>query len=184
MLKSISRMNASRKRSVECALPATKAYFPGRADSVYSESPPHGDQEARSGKSQRSGSSPIVSSTTVSGVSGVATRGVKRAFNFNAGPGALPLPVLERMREELLDYRGTGMSVMEMSHRSPEFEAISDKAERALREAAAIPEEYAVLFLQGGGSLQFAMVPMNCIMPGKPVDVLHTGAWTARRSRN
>jgi phosphoserine aminotransferase len=107
-------------------------------------------------------------------------RVTKRALNFNAGPGALPLPVLERMREELLDYGGTGMSVMEMSHRSPEFEAISDNAERALRRVLGIPDEYAVTFLQGGGSLQFAMVPMNLYQPGKPVDVLHTGSWTAK----
>jgi phosphoserine aminotransferase len=106
--------------------------------------------------------------------------GTKRAFNFNAGPGALPLTVLERMREELLDYRGTGMSVMEMSHRSPEFEAVSDNAERALRRVLEIPDDYAVTFLQGGGSLQFAMVPMNLYQAGKPVDVLHTGSWTAK----
>jgi phosphoserine aminotransferase len=107
-------------------------------------------------------------------------RATKRAFNFNAGPGALPLSVLERMREELLDYGGTGMSVMEMSHRSPEFEAITDNAERLLRRVLAIPDEYAVTFLQGGGSLQFAMVPMNLYQAGKPVDVLHTGSWTAK----
>jgi phosphoserine aminotransferase len=107
-------------------------------------------------------------------------RGTKRAFNFNAGPGALPLSVLERMRDEMLDYAGTGMSVMELSHRSPEFEAISDTAERTLRRVLAIPDDYAVSFLQGGGSLQFAMVPMNLWVPAKPVDVLHTGAWTAK----
>jgi phosphoserine aminotransferase len=107
-------------------------------------------------------------------------RDVKRAFNFNAGPAALPLPVLERIREELLDYRGTGMSVMEMSHRSPEFEAINNAAEQNLRKLLAIPEEYAVIFVQGGGSMQFSMVPMNLALPGKPVDVLHTGAWTAK----
>jgi len=105
---------------------------------------------------------------------------VKRAFNFNAGPAALPLPVLERMREELLDYRGTGMSVMELSHRSVEYEAINDTAEKSLRRILAIPDEYVVLLLQGGGSLQFAMVPMNLYRPGKPVDVLHTGSWTAK----
>jgi len=104
----------------------------------------------------------------------------KRAFNFNAGPAALPLPVLERIREELLDYRGTGMSVMELSHRSAEFEAINAAAEQNLRRLLAIPEEYAVIFLQGGGSMQFSMVPMNLCLPGKPVDVLHTGAWTAK----
>jgi phosphoserine aminotransferase len=104
----------------------------------------------------------------------------KRAINFNAGPAALPLPVLERIREELLDYRGTGMSVMEMSHRSPEFEAINNAAEQNLRQLLAIPDDYAVIFVQGGGSLQFSMVPMNLALPGKPVDVLHTGAWTAK----
>jgi phosphoserine aminotransferase len=107
-------------------------------------------------------------------------RDVKRAHNFNAGPAALPLPVLERIREELLDFRGTGMSVMEMSHRSPEFEAINNAAEQNLRKLLAIPEDYAVLFVQGGGSLQFSMVPMNLALAGKPVDVLHTGAWTAK----
>jgi phosphoserine aminotransferase len=104
----------------------------------------------------------------------------KRAYNFNAGPAALPLSVLERMREELLDYGGTGMSVMELSHRSPEFEAISDNAERLLRRLLAIPDDYAVTFLQGGGSTQFAMAPMNLWVAGKPVDVLHTGSWTAK----
>ena len=108
-----------------------------------------------------------------------ATR-VKRAFNFNAGPAALPLPVLERIREELLDYRGTGLSVMELSHRSAEFEAINTAGEQNLRKLLAIPEEYAVIFVQGGGSMQFTMVPMNLCLPGKPVDVLHTGAWTAK----
>lgn len=104
----------------------------------------------------------------------------KRAFNFNAGPSALPLSVLERVREELLDYKGTGMSVMEMSHRSAEYEAINDAAEKNLRQLLAIPDEYAVIFVQGGGSMQFSMVPMNLCLPGKPVDVLHTGAWTAK----
>jgi len=113
----------------------------------------------------------------------VSTRAVtrsKRAFNFNAGPAALPLSVLERIREELLDYRGTGMSVIELSHRSPEFEAISSAAEQNLRQLLAIPDEYAVIFVQGGGSMQFSMVPMNLALPGKPVDVIHTGAWTAK----
>ncbi|HET7151000.1 MAG TPA: 3-phosphoserine/phosphohydroxythreonine transaminase [Candidatus Acidoferrum sp.] len=104
----------------------------------------------------------------------------KRAFNFNAGPAALPLPVLERIREELLDWRGSGMSVMEMSHRSPEYESINAAAEQKLRSLLAIPDEYAVIFIQGGGSLQFSMIPMNLCLPGKPVDVLHTGAWTAK----
>jgi phosphoserine aminotransferase len=101
-------------------------------------------------------------------------------LNFTAGPGALPLPVLERVRDELLDYRGTGMSVMEMSHRSPEFEEIMARAEAALRRVMSIPDEYAAIFLQGGGSMQFNMVPVNLCLPGKPVDVLHTGLWTAK----
>lgn len=104
----------------------------------------------------------------------------KRVFNFNAGPGALPLAVLERVREELLDWRGSGMSVMEMSHRSPEFEGILAEAEGRLRRLLGISDEYAVIFLQGGGSLQFSMAPMNLCLPGKPVDVLHTGMWTAK----
>jgi len=104
----------------------------------------------------------------------------KRVSNFNAGPAALPLPVLERVREELLDYRGSGMSVMEMSHRSAEFEEIISRAEATLRRLMAIPEDYAVLFLQGGGSMQFTMVPMNLFLAGKPVDMLHTGSWTAK----
>jgi phosphoserine aminotransferase len=115
-----------------------------------------------------------VSSTTIS------ERAIKRAYNFNAGPAALPLSVLERIREELLDWHGTGMSVMEMSHRSPEFESINAAAEAGLRKHLAIPDDYAVLFLQGGGSMQFTMVPMNLCLPGKPVDLLHTGAWTAK----
>ncbi len=110
----------------------------------------------------------------------VSAQSIKRAFNFNAGPAALPLPVLERVREELLDWRGTGMSVMEMSHRSPEFEGIAARAEAGLRKHLAIPDDYAIIFLQGGGSLQFSMVPMNLCLPGKPVDLLHTGLWTGK----
>ena len=107
-------------------------------------------------------------------------RAPKRVHNFNAGPGALPLPVLERIREELLDWRGSGMSVMEMSHRSPEFESINAGAEQKLRNLLGISDDYAVIFVQGGGSMQFTMAPMNLCLPGKPVDVLHTGAWTAK----
>ena len=113
-------------------------------------------------------------------LSSVSAQSIKRAFNFNAGPAALPIPVLERIREELLDWRGTGMSVMEMSHRSPEFEGIAARAEAGLRKHLAIPDDYAVIFLQGGGSLQFTMVPMNLCLPGKPVDLLHTGMWTGK----
>jgi len=109
-----------------------------------------------------------------------ASPAIKRIFNFNAGPAALPLPVLERIREELLDWRGSGMSVMEMSHRSAEYESINAAAEQKLRSLLAIPDDYAVIFVQGGGSLQFSMVPMNLCLPGKPVAVLHTGAWTGK----
>ncbi len=113
-------------------------------------------------------------------LSTVSAQSIKRAFNFNAGPAALPLPVLERIREELLNWRGTGVSVMEMSHRSPEFEGIAARAEAGLRKHLAIPDDYAVIFLQGGGSLQFTMVPMNLCLSGKPVDLLHTGMWTGK----
>jgi phosphoserine aminotransferase len=121
-----------------------------------------------------------VSSTTTEHDMKRAYSAVKRTYNFNAGPAALPLSVLERIREELLDWHGTGMSVMEMSHRSPEFEGINAAAEAGLRKHLAIPDDYAVLFLQGGGSMQFTMVPMNLCLAGKPVDLLHTGAWTAK----
>ena len=110
----------------------------------------------------------------------ISARAAKRVHNFNAGPGALPLPVLERIRGELLDWRGSGMSVMEMSHRSPEFESINTAAEQKLRSLLGISDDYAVIFVQGGGSMQFTMAPMNLALPGKPVDVLHTGAWTAK----
>jgi len=115
-----------------------------------------------------------VNSTTAS------KRDTSRVFNFNPGPAALPLPVLERIREELLDHHGSGMSVMEMSHRSPEFEAVNDEAEKDLRRLLEVPDDYAVLFLQGGGSGQFAIVPLNLYQPGKAVDVLHTGSWTTK----
>ena len=106
--------------------------------------------------------------------------GLKRAFNFSGGPATLPLAVLEKIREELLDYRGTGMSVMEMSHRSPEYEELNARAEHLLRRLMTIPEEYAVIFVPGGGSMQFTMLPLNLYVDGKPVDVLHTGMWTAK----
>ena len=117
--------------------------------------------------------------STVSTTTGTE-RAAKRVHNFNAGPGALPLPVLARIKEELLDWRGSGMSVMEMSHRSPEFESINAAAEAGLRKHLAIPDDYAVIFLQGGGSMQFTMAPMNLCLPGKPVDLIHTGTWTAK----
>jgi phosphoserine aminotransferase len=101
----------------------------------------------------------------------------KRVFNFNPGPATLPVSVLEQAQEELLDYNGTGMSVMEISHRSKDFEAILQTAEADLRELLAIPANYRILFLQGGASLQFAMVPMNLRPAGASADYILTGSW-------
>jgi phosphoserine aminotransferase len=100
-----------------------------------------------------------------------------RIHNFNAGPAAMPLAVLERARTELLDLGGSGMSVMEMSHRSKEFQAIIDSTEAGLRRLMGIPKDYAVLFLQGGASMQFAMIPLNLRRPGKSADYVDTGSW-------
>jgi phosphoserine aminotransferase len=127
---------------------------------------------------QGSATSPAQRGTSI--VSTASAISTKRVHNFNAGPSALPLSVLERIREELLDWRGSGMSVMEMSHRSPEFESINAAAEAGLRKHLAIPDDYAVIFLQGGGSTQFSLVPMNLCLPGKPVDLINTGTWTAK----
>ncbi|AKL96917.1 phosphoserine aminotransferase SerC [Clostridium aceticum] len=102
-----------------------------------------------------------------------------RAYNFSAGPAVLPEAVLREAAEEMLDYKGTGMSVMEMSHRSKAFEEIIGNAEKSLRELVAIPDNYRVLFLQGGASQQFAMIPMN-LMKNKVADYIHTGQWTKR----
>jgi len=101
----------------------------------------------------------------------------KRVFNFNAGPGALPLEVLEQAQAELLDFKGTGMSVMEMSHRSKEFEAVIQGAEADLRTLLGIPSNYKVLFQQGGASLQFTMLPMNLLPAGASADYIVTGVW-------
>jgi phosphoserine aminotransferase len=101
----------------------------------------------------------------------------ERIFNFSAGPAVLPVPVLERAREEMLSLPGVGMSVMEISHRSKPFQAIIDGAEAGLRELLNIPEGYRVLFLQGGASLQFSMVPMNFLPEGGSADYILTGSW-------
>jgi phosphoserine aminotransferase len=101
----------------------------------------------------------------------------KRVHNFGAGPAALPLPVLERVQAELLDYAGTGMSVLEMSHRSAAFEGIIRKAEADLRALVGLGPDYAVLFLQGGASLQFAMVPANLRPAGASADYVISGHW-------
>ena len=104
---------------------------------------------------------------------------MKRVYNFSAGPAVLPEEVLKEVAAEMLDYNGTGMSVLEMSHRSPAFQAIVDEAEKDLRELMNIPENYRVLFLQGGAHLQFAMVPMN-LMKNKVADYIVTGQWAKR----
>jgi phosphoserine aminotransferase len=101
----------------------------------------------------------------------------ERIFNFSAGPAVLPVSVLEHAREEMLSLPGVGMSVMEISHRSKPFQAIIDGAEAGLRELLGIPEGYRVLFLQGGASLQFSMVPMNFLPEGGSADYILTGSW-------
>ncbi|GAB4547261.1 MAG: 3-phosphoserine/phosphohydroxythreonine transaminase [Anaerolineales bacterium] len=103
---------------------------------------------------------------------------VKRAFNFNPGPAALPLEVLQQAQAELLDFKGTGMSVMEISHRSKEFEAVIQTAEADLRELLGIPANYKVMFLQGGATLQFAMLAMNLRPAGASADYIVNGAWS------
>lgn len=100
-----------------------------------------------------------------------------RVHNFNAGPAALPLSVLEQAQAELLDYRGAGMSLLEMSHRSPEFEALLQQIEDDLRKLLHLPTNYKVLLLQGGASLQFAMLPMNLRPTGVSADYLVNGVW-------
>jgi phosphoserine aminotransferase len=104
----------------------------------------------------------------------------KRVFNFNPGPAALPLEVLQQAQAEILDYKGTGMSVMEISHRSKEFEAIVTDAQADLRDLMGIPANYKILFLQGGASLQFAMVPMNFRPAGVSADYIVTGTWSKK----
>lgn len=105
---------------------------------------------------------------------------IQRTYNFNAGPSALPLEVLEKAQYELLDYRGTGMSIMELSHRSIVYEEIHNQAIARLKELLSIPENYEVLFLQGGGSLQFSMIPMNFLQPGQKAGYIMTGAWSEK----
>ena len=102
-----------------------------------------------------------------------------RVFNFSAGPAMLPEPVLQEAAREMLDYRGTGMSVMEMSHRSKAYQAIIDTAEADLRDLMQIPQNYKVLFLQGGASQQFAMIPMN-LMKNGVADYIVTGQWAKK----
>lgn len=103
-----------------------------------------------------------------------------RAFNFSPGPAALPLEVLEQAQGELLDWQHSGMSVMEVSHRGEAFEQVAAEAEADLRELMSIPRNYKVLFLQGGASAQFSLVPMNLTAPGSTVDYVNTGHWSQK----
>lgn len=100
-----------------------------------------------------------------------------RVHNFNAGPAALPLPALERAQAELLDFAGTGMSVMEHSHRGKDYEAVHDEAQRLLAKLLGVPDTHQILLLQGGASQVFATLPMNFLPPGKSADYLVTGTW-------
>jgi phosphoserine aminotransferase len=105
---------------------------------------------------------------------------VKRIHNFNAGPAALPLPVLEQIQEELLDFKGSGMSILEVSHRSKWFDEVINEAVERTKRLLNLDEEFFVLFIQGGASLQFCMVPMNLALENKPVDFIDTGTWSTK----
>ncbi len=108
------------------------------------------------------------------------TSRMSRVYNFSPGPAVLPQEVLEQAREEMLDWRGTGMSVMEMSHRGKAFVSIAEAAEADLRELLAIPSNYKVLFLQGGATAQFAGIPLNLTSADSVVDYVNTGAWSKK----
>ena len=103
-----------------------------------------------------------------------------RAYNFAPGPAALPTEVMERIRDEWLDWQGNGASVIELSHRGKPFLRVAEQAEQDLRDLLSIPADYAVLFMQGGASAQFALVPMNLAAPDATVDYLNTGHWSAK----
>ena len=105
---------------------------------------------------------------------------MSRAYNFCAGPAALPQAVLEQAQQEMLDYRGLGLSIMEMSHRDNVFVEIAEQAEKDLRDLMGISDDYTVLFLQGGASSQFAMVPMNLLGEGQTADYINTGQWSKK----
>ena len=107
----------------------------------------------------------------------------KRVYNFSGGPSVLPVEVLEKAASEMLDYDGTGMSIMEMSHRSAAFENVLDEAESNLRKLMEIPDDYEVLFLQGGGTLQFSMIPLNLMNDSKKADFVITGSWAEKAAK-
>jgi phosphoserine aminotransferase len=105
---------------------------------------------------------------------------VERVYNFSSGPAVLPLPVLEQVQRDLVALPGVGMSVMEISHRSSTFEAIIGQAEADIRRLAGVPDSHRILFLQGGASLQFSMVPMNLLTEGATADYINTGSWAEK----
>lgn len=104
----------------------------------------------------------------------------QHTYNFNAGPSALPKTVLEKAQQELLNFRNTGMSIMELSHRSKDYEEVHNQAIDRLKKLLSISDDYEVLFLQGGGSLQFSMIPMNFLQPGQKAGYVLTGAWSEK----
>src|SRR5690606_26903188 len=103
-----------------------------------------------------------------------------RAYNFCAGPAALPTAVLEKAQAEMLDWHGKGLSIMEMSHRSSDYVAVAEKAEADLRKLMNIPENYKVLFLQGGASLQFSAIPLNLLGKNTKASAIHSGVWSEK----
>ena len=106
-----------------------------------------------------------------------------RIYNFSSGPAVLPVPVLEQIQRDLVALPGVGMSIMEVSHRSKVFEDVIQQAEADIRALANIPSNYKVLFLQGGASLQFSMVPLNLLTPGTTADYIITGSWTEKAAK-
>jgi len=104
----------------------------------------------------------------------------KRIHNFNAGPAALPLEVLEEAQRDFIDYKGNGLSVLEMSHRDKVYDNILKDAEKDLKELYSIPDNYTILFLQGGATLQFAMIPLNLLADGRAGDYINTGTWATK----
>ncbi len=104
----------------------------------------------------------------------------ERIFNFNAGPAALPADVLEDVQKDLLNYKGEGLSVMEMSHRSKTFDSIIKDAESGIKKIMSLPDNYKVVFMQGGASMQFAAVPLNLLKTGQSADYINTGSWSKK----
>ncbi len=104
----------------------------------------------------------------------------ERIYNFNAGPAALPLPVLEEIQAEMLDFKGSGMSIMEVSHRSKWFDDVINEAVERTKRLLGLGDDFDVLFIQGGASLQFCMIPMNLSLEGRPVDYVNTGTWSTK----